>query len=583
MSYETSSEFQIRYLLKSVAVYLLFMRRIASISMLAVVSALSASAATVLFDFNSSLLPETPAKTVSVTDSGSGFVATLATASSSANLGSASSAASGDWVSSGTSFDTQGLDSFMENQISFGNSWQTFISGPKGSSLSLTISGLVAGASYQIALVTGCPFEGAGAWNSLVTSNTYGSADPSIGANSQTIQARTPMNILFLLGKFPSVGGVETVTAILANEFSARGHAVHVVSFEQVTETPTPALDNRVTLHRLSYPVSSRANRDALRDILATCRIDVIINQWCLPFHVTRLCRKAMKGLPCRLLAVHHNAPDCNARLEGLRMRMARTGNPVNRAFLRLLLKGCAMATGASLRYVYAHSDRYILLSDSFHQAFRNITGLKDTGKLLTIPNPITVENPEFRYDPALKKKEVLFVGRLEPNQKRVSRVLETWALLEPRFPDWTLRLVGDGPEKRSLQEFCAEHRLEHVSFEGFQNPAPYYEQASLLLLTSEYEGFGLVIVEGMSFGVSPIVYGSFSAAYDLVDHGKDGCILPAASGFQAHRMAEMAAGLMREPADLHAMARNAIAKSRKFTREHIIPQWEKAFRPDAS
>ena len=77
------------------------------------------------------------------------------------------------------------------------------------------------------------------------------------------------MNILFLLGKFPSVGGVETVTAILANEFSARGHAVHVVSFEQVTETPTPALDDRVTLHRLSYPVSSRANRDALRDILA--------------------------------------------------------------------------------------------------------------------------------------------------------------------------------------------------------------------------------------------------------------------------------------------------------------------------
>ncbi len=139
------------------------------------------------------------------------------------------------------------------------------------------------------------------------------------------------------------------------------------------------------------------------------------------------------------------------------------------------------------------------------------------------------------------------------------------------------------GRKNAPFREFCAEHRLEHVSFEGFQNPAPYYEQASLLLLTSEYEGFGLVIVEGMSFGVSPIVYGSFSAAYDLVDHGKDGCILPAASGFQAHRMAEMAAGLMREPADLHAMARNAIAKSRKFTREHIIPQWEKAFRPDAS
>ncbi len=35
-------------------------------------------------------------------------------------------------------------------------------------------------------------------------------------------------------------------------------------------------------------------------------------------------------------------------------------------------------------------------LSDSFHRAFRNITGLKNTGKLLTIPNPVTVENQGF-------------------------------------------------------------------------------------------------------------------------------------------------------------------------------------------
>lgn len=98
------------------------------------------------------------------------------------------------------------------------------------------------------------------------------------------------MNLLFLLGKFPSIGGVETVTAILANEFSARGHEVHVVSFEQVTETPSPALDSRVTLHRLGYPVSSQANLAALRDLLSSRRIDIVINQWCLPFHVTRLC-----------------------------------------------------------------------------------------------------------------------------------------------------------------------------------------------------------------------------------------------------------------------------------------------------
>lgn len=196
------------------------MRKIASISMLAVASALSASAATVLFDFNSSLLPEIPAKTVSVTDSGSGFVATLATASSSANLGSTSSAASGDWVSSGVSFDTQELDSFMENKVSFGNSWQTFISGPKSSSLSLTISGLVAGASYQIALVTGCPFEGAGTWNSLTTSNTYASATPSLGV--QNIEVRVPTGY--------------TISDIIANE---NGEITLTVNTPSSAHTPT--------------------------------------------------------------------------------------------------------------------------------------------------------------------------------------------------------------------------------------------------------------------------------------------------------------------------------------------------------
>ncbi|HRN24794.1 MAG TPA: PEP-CTERM sorting domain-containing protein [Akkermansia muciniphila] len=110
----------------------------------------------------------------------------------------------------------------MENQISFGNSWQTFISGPKGASLSLTISGLVAGASYQIALVTGCPFEGAGAWNSLVTSNTYDSAAPSIGANSQTIQARTPTGY--------------TISDVIANE---DGEIILTVNTPGSSHTPT--------------------------------------------------------------------------------------------------------------------------------------------------------------------------------------------------------------------------------------------------------------------------------------------------------------------------------------------------------
>ncbi len=108
----------------------------------------------------------------------------------------------------------------MENQISFGNSWQTFISGPKGSNLSLTISGLVAGASYQIALVTGCPFESAGSWNSMNISNTYSEASPALG--QQNIAVRTPTGY--------------TISNVIANE---SGEIVLWVGTPSSYHTPT--------------------------------------------------------------------------------------------------------------------------------------------------------------------------------------------------------------------------------------------------------------------------------------------------------------------------------------------------------
>lgn len=98
---------------------------------------------------------------------------------------------------------------------------------------------------------------------------------------------------------------------------------------------------------------------------------------------------------------------------------------------------------------------------------------------------------------------------------------------MEASFPDWKLIIVGDGVEKRNLVEKVIQLKLNNVVFEGFQNPSLYYKRASILMLTSEYEGFGLVVVEAMSFGVIPVVYGSYSAVYDIISDGVDGVILP--------------------------------------------------------
>lgn len=98
-------------------------------------------------------------------------------------------------------------------------------------------------------------------------------------------------------------------------------------------------------------------------------------------------------------------------------------------------------------------------------------------------------------------------------------------------------------------------------------------------MLTSEFEGFPLVLAECMSFGVVPFVYQSFSAVDDIIEDGKDGVILPKSDiGFDAEAMANKMAVVMNNQDKLCLMANAAIEKSKSFSLDTIVKQWEEEF-----
>ena len=231
------------------------------------------------------------------------------------------------------------------------------------------------------------------------------------------------------------------------------------------------------------------------------------------------------------------------------------------------------------MRYVYNHSDVYEVLSPSFIELFKKFTGIKKPTKLVAQTNPITIDGSvqsEKTANVDKKEKEIIYVGRLDFVQKRVYRVIDTWNYLEERFPDWRLTIVGDGEDRENLENHVKCLGLNRVSFEGFQNPLEYYRRASMLLLTSDFEGFGLVIVEGMAFGVVPFVYGSYPAVYDIIDDGEDGFILPMTdNGYDAAQMAEKMAEVMKNPEKWQLLSKNAITKSNLFSLENVYSQWK--------
>ena len=387
------------------------------------------------------------------------------------------------------------------------------------------------------------------------------------------------MNILFLM-KYYSLGGVEMVTNVLASRFLDNGCRVSIVSFIEPSNEILCRKDSRIIYYLLSGFNTSKKNIDQLRNILIEEKIDIVINQWGLPYVPIYVLKKASKGLSLKIFSVHHNSPKTNGRLKDIEIAMSETNNKFCALILCMKKVLTYYVTSYSMWYVYQKSDKYILLSDSYIREFLSFTRVKKATKLVVITNPITIPYIE-EYEKILsyKRKEIIYVGRIDYNQKRVYRVIEVWKLLEKKYPDWKLIIIGDGEEKSKLEEQSFQLGLKRIVFEGFKIPLEYYKYASLLILTSEYEGFPLVIPEGMAWGVVPCVYGSYSAVYDIVKDDVNGIIIePQKDEFDAENMAERMSLLMCDNVRLKLMAKAAKQMSNQYSLDVVSDSWYKLF-----
>lgn len=375
------------------------------------------------------------------------------------------------------------------------------------------------------------------------------------------------------------IGGLEVVTAVLANKFVEEGHQVSVFSFLGGKHSIADRFDARIRLYQQDDYSRSKENVAKLRKVLVDDKIDIIINQWGLPYTPIKTARKAAKGLDVKIISVYHNAPSFNGRIQKLNIALMGCENLMKRLALRLMRFAFKKVTSRAMAYIYRHSDLFLVLSPSYIEEFKRFTGVSDDRYLQVLTNPITVEHDGYEYAFNEKQKEIIYVGRLDFVQKRVYRVIDTWNYLEERFPDWRLTIVGDGEDRENLENHVKYLGLKRVSFEGFQKPIYYYKRASILLLTSDFEGFPLVLAECMSFGVIPAVYNSYSAVCDIIDDGKDGIVLPYhKNGYQAEEAAGMIANIMKDDGKREQMALAAIKKSKEYSVEKIYSEWERVF-----
>ena len=130
---------------------------------------------------------------------------------------------------------------------------------------------------------------------------------------------------------------------------------------------------------------------------------------------------------------------------------------------------------------------------------------------------------------------------------------------------------ISNDDTKETADKMIRKMAIPDVCLLGRQQPKPYYEEASIFMMTSRSEGWGLTLTEAQQFGVVPIAFDSYASLRDIITNNEDGIIVPECD---AEMYAQELLNLMNDQTNRERMALNSIRNCKRFSQEEIAKKW---------
>lgn len=192
-----------------------------------------------------------------------------------------------------------------------------------------------------------------------------------------------------------------------------------------------------------------------------------------------------------------------------------------------------------------------------------------DSERIYVIPNFIPFDRLNSNVS-SLNNKTAIFVGRLSL-EKGCYRLLDVWEKISIENPNWQLKIYGEGNEQAGMERIIEQRQLANIHFCGFkENIDSIYRNADLLLCTSDSEGFGLVLIEAMYYGVIPFSFDCPVSPKEII--GNAGVLVKC---YDCQEYAQLVNNLIASPVRMKKLQHNAIVQASKFYKSKIIEQWE--------
>lgn len=212
--------------------------------------------------------------------------------------------------------------------------------------------------------------------------------------------------------------------------------------------------------------------------------------------------------------------------------------------------------------------DQLIVLTDKGKASWPELSNVS------VIPDPIPL--PIHLSVSDLHAKRIITIGRYV-YQKGYDLLLQAWAEVEKHFPDWTLDIYGMGDQtacRQLMADLGIDIRRCHLNG-PIEDVVKVYQDSSVFVLSSRFEGFGLVLVEAMVCGLPVVSFDCPAGPDEIITDGHDGLLVPSGD---VHALAEKLMILMADENLRKRLGEQARQSVRRYEMASIAKQWESLF-----
>lgn len=364
------------------------------------------------------------------------------------------------------------------------------------------------------------------------------------------------MKLLYITNQVCGSAGLERVLSIKASYLTdSLGYEIHILTLNQ-GDTPLFYDFSKKIIH---HDITAKGNpilyfinyRKGIKNLIKKIQPDVI-----------SVCDDGLKGLllpyiigkPCPMVYERHVSKNIEIQKDKISS-----------------LKKISTTLKFKLMNLGANSyDKFIVLTNG------NLSEWTKVNKKIVIPNPISFY-PDKNDLSELSNKTVLVVGR-QCYQKGYDNLLKIWQEVNSKHPEWKLKIFGKIQEGEPYNDLAKQLNIsDSVTFyKPIKNINEEYKKASIYAMTSRFEGFGMVLIEAMAYGVPCVSFDCPFGPSDIIENHSTGFIVENnnTSGFS------LKLNKLIEDFELRKqMGLKSREKAKVYLPNKIVPLWDNLFK----